>query len=121
VTLLVYGDAAAAQLSVLLDDNRPASLGANTKLRLVHALNGLGGSVSLNADYVTVADNIAYGAASTAASITASTTIRLEATTPLKTTPLYLATDVTLVAQKVYTLFMLGDASAPVVVMKRDR
>jgi hypothetical protein len=121
LTFFVYGAAAAPQLAVLVDDNKPATTTANTKLRLVHGLSGLGSTVTLNADYVTVADNVAYGSASTAASIAASTTMRLEATSPLKSTPLYLATDVTLVAQKVYTLFLLGDASAPVAVLKRDR
>jgi hypothetical protein len=33
----------------------------------------------------------------------------------------YLATDVTLAAQKVYTVFVAGDASAPVTLLRNDR
>jgi len=121
VTLLVYGDAASPQLKLLIDDNTPATLSTNTKLRLVNVLSGLGSGVSLSADYVAVADNVAYGTASSPASLTASTTMRLEATSPLRATSLYLATDVTLAAQKVYTLFLMGDASAPLATLRRDR
>lgn len=121
VTLLVYGDAASPQWRALIDDNVPATTSSNTKLHLVHVLNGLGSTVTLSADYVAVADNVAFGAASPAASFAAGTGIRLEATSPLRTTPLYLATDVSLTAQKVYTLFLMGDASAPVAVLRKDR
>jgi hypothetical protein len=120
-TLLVYGDPASPQLHLLVDDNLPATTTANTKLRLVNLLNGLNSSATLNADYVAVADNVAYGTASTPASIAASTTMRLEVTSPLRTAPLYLATDVSLAAQKVYTLFLMGDVTTPVAVLRKDR
>ncbi|HJV60652.1 MAG TPA: DUF4397 domain-containing protein [Albitalea sp.] len=121
VTLLVYGDAASPQLNVLFDDNLPATLSSNTRIRLVNLVNGLGSTTTLNADYVAVADNIAFGYASAPASIAASTTMRLEVTSPLRTTPLYSATDVSLAAQKVYTLFMMGDAASPIAVLRKDR
>jgi hypothetical protein len=120
-TLLVYGDAAAPQVKLLVDDNSPATVAANAKIRLVNLLNGLGSTMTLNADYVAVADNVAFGAASTPESITASSTIRLEVTTPVRTTPLYSAADVSLTAAKVYTMFVMGDASAPVAVLRKDR
>ena len=41
-TLLVNGDAAAPQWRLLVDDNVPASVSTNAKLRLVHLLSGLG-------------------------------------------------------------------------------
>jgi hypothetical protein len=75
----------------------------------------------LTADYSAVATDIATNTASSPASIAASTTMRLEATTPTVTGSLYLATDVTLQSGKVYTLFMLGDAATPVGVLRRDR
>jgi hypothetical protein len=120
-TLLVYGDAAAPQWRLLADDNLPASVSTNTKLRLVNLVNGLGGTLALSADFVAVADNVAFGAASAATAVTAGTSMRLEVTSPVRTTPLVLATDVSLAAQKVYTLFVLGDAAAPVTVLRKDR
>jgi hypothetical protein len=120
-TLLVYGDAAAPKVKLLVDDNSLATVTANAKIRLVNVLNGLDSTVTLNADYVAVADNVAFGFASTPASIASSTTMRLEVTSPLRVAALYTATDVSLVAQKVYTLFVMGDASAPVAVLRKDR
>jgi hypothetical protein len=120
-TLLVYGDAAAPKVKLLVDDNSLATVTGNAKIRLVNVLNGLDSTITLNADYVAVADNVAFGTASTPASIAASTTMRLEVTSPLRTAALYTATDVSLVAQKVYTLFVMGDASAPVAVLRKDR
>jgi hypothetical protein len=121
VTLLVYGDAAAPQWRALLDDNAPATSSSYTKLRLVHVLNGLGSTLSLSADYVSVADNIVYGTASEAASLAGGTAIRLEATSPLFAQPLYLAPEVSLTAKSAYSLFMMGDAAAPIAVLRKDR
>jgi hypothetical protein len=120
-TLLIYGDASAPKLKLLTDDNSPATVSANAKIRLVNLLNGLDGTISLSADYVSVGDNVSFGGLSTPTALAAGTGIRLELTTPLRTTALYTATDVTLVAQKVYTLFAMGDASSPVVVLRKDR
>lgn len=71
--------------------------------------------------YVAVADNVAFGAASTPQALAASSTIRLEVTSPLRTTALDTATDVSLAAKKVYTLFLMGDAATPIAVLKKDR
>lgn len=120
-TLLVYGDASAPKLKLMVDDNSLATVSANAKIRLVNVLNGLDGTISLSADYVSVGDNVSFGDASTPASVTASASTRLEVTTPLRTTALYAATDVSIVAQKVYTLFVMGDASSPVAVLRKDR
>lgn len=120
-TLLVYGDASAPQLKLLADDNSPATVSSNAKIRLVNVLNGLDGTISLSADYVSVGDNVSFGGVSTPAALAAGTGIRLELTSPLHSTALYTATDVTLVAQKVYTLFAMGDVSSPVVVLRKDR
>jgi len=120
-TLLVYGDAAAPQWRLLIDDNLPSTVTTNTKLRVVHVLNGLGSTLSLSADYVGVANNVAFGTASAPADVAAGTSMRLEVDSPVRTTPLYLATDVSLTAQNVYSLFAMGDAAAPVTVLRKDR
>lgn len=119
LTLMVLGTPAAPQVALLADDNRPPTAATNTKLRLVHGLNNLTGGITLTADYGAVATDLAFATASTPAAITAGTTYRLEASSP--SSSLYLATDVTLQATRVYTVFVLGDASAPQGVLRRDR
>ncbi len=124
-TLMVYGDAGAAQWKALVDDNLPPASNTQTKLRLVNLVHGLAGSVTLDADYVDIADNIAYATASTAATISAGTSMLLQATSPLYASPLYSATNVSLEGQHVYTVFLLGEAGTgtPVVVpfLRKDR
>jgi hypothetical protein len=119
LTLMVLGTPTAPQVALLADDNRPPTAATNTRLRLVHGLNNLSGGITLTADYAAVATDLAYATASTPAAITAGTTYRLEASSP--SSSLYLATDVTLQATRVYTVFVLGDASAPQGVLRRDR
>ncbi|MEO8155545.1 MAG: DUF4397 domain-containing protein [Rhizobacter sp.] len=121
LTLMVLGTPAAPQVTLLSDDNRPPVTTTNAKLRLVHAVNGLNGSITLTADYSAAATDVAFGTSSTATSLPASTTYRLEATSPVSSASLYLSTDVTLLATRVYTVFMLGDQSAPLGVLRRDR
>jgi hypothetical protein len=120
-TLLVYGDASAPKAKLLVDDNSLPSVSSNANIRLVNVLNGLDGTISLSADYVAVGDNVAFGNASTPTAVAAGTSTRLEVTSPLRSSALYTATDVSITAQKVYTLFVMGDASAPVVVLRKDR
>ena len=120
-TLLVTGTAGAPAVTLLSDDNRPAFSAANTKLRLVHGVSGLLSPITLTADYAAVASDVALNSASTPVSTAASTTFRLEASSPASATALYLATDVTLQAGRVYTLFMLGDSGTPLGVLRRDR
>jgi len=120
-TLLVTGTAANATLTQLDDDNRPAQVTGNTKLRLVHGVSGLDKTLSLTAAFGDVASDVALTNASTPRSISAGTAIRLAATATGVTDPLYLDTEVTLEAARVYTLFMLGDATTPVAELVRDR
>ena len=103
------------------DDNQPAITATNAKLRLVNGVGGLASGITLTADYSAVATDIAANTASTPASLTAGSAMRLEATTPSAASSLFLDDAVTLVAGKVYTLFMLGDANAPTGVLRRDR
>lgn len=120
-TLLVSSANGSGTATLIADDNRPALSSSNAKLRLVHGVGGLGSGITLTADYSAVATDVPVDSASTPASIGAGSTMRLEATTPSATASLFLDTEVTLVAGKVYTLFMLGDANAPAGVLRRDR
>lgn len=120
-TLLVTSAGGAGTATLIADDNKPAITSTNAKLRLVHGVGALGSSITLTADYSAVATDTPVNSASTPAAITAGTDMRLEATTPTATSSLFLDSAVTLVAGKVYTLFMLGDANAPAGVLRRDR
>lgn len=120
-TLLVSSTRGSGVATLLADDNRPALSATQARLRLVHGVGDLTGAITLTADYSAVASDVAVNSASTAASLTAATAMRLEATTPTASAALYLGTDIALSAGKVYTLFMLGDANAPAGVLRRDR
>lgn len=120
-TLLVSSANGAGTATLIADDNRPALSSSNAKLRLVHGVGGLGGAITLTADYSALATDTPVNGASTPASLAAGSAMRLEATSPAATGSLYLDDEVTLVAGKVYTLFMLGDANAPAGVLRRDR
>lgn len=119
LTLMVLGTPTAPVVTLLSDDNRPPTTSSNAKLRLVHGVNNLMGGLTLTADYSAVATDLGFGGASTPANVPSSTTYRLEASSP--SSSLYLATDVTLQATRSYTVFVLGDASAPQGVLRRDR
>lgn len=120
-TLLVTSNGATGAATLFADDNRPALTSTNAKIRLVHGVGELASPITLTADFSAVATDTARRTASAPAAIAASTTMRLEATTPTATAPLFLAEDLTLQAGKVYTLFMLGDAATPQGVLRRDR
>jgi hypothetical protein len=121
LSLMVLGTPAGPQVTLLNDDNSPPLTSTNAKLRLVHAVNNLNGSITLTADYSAVATDVAFGTASTPVSVLNSITYRLESTSPVFSDELYLATDVSLQATHVYTVFMLGDNTTPLGVLRRDR
>lgn len=120
-TLMVWGDAAAPQFTLVTDDNRLPSVTSNAKLRLVHGVAGLSAPLTLAADFSAVASSVAQGQASAWANVTASSTMRLEVTSPLTSTPLWTLTDATVAAKGLYTVFMLGDSASPQAVLRKDR
>jgi hypothetical protein len=120
LTLLVVGTAAAPQFFLLSDDNR-LPLNGLAKLRLVNGVNGLAGSISLTADANLVAQNVAFGTASTAATIaTTGNSSTLQVNSP-GNVPLGPSIPLTLQSQGVYSVFMLGDNTTPVEIVRADR
>jgi hypothetical protein len=120
-TLLVTSNGGTGTATLLTDNNRPAVIATNARLQLVHGIGSLASPITLTADYSAVASDVPTNTASPPANVVPSTTMRLEATSAGSVTSLYVATDVTLLAGKVYTLFMLGDVNAPVGVLRRNR
>ena len=74
-TLLVYGPTDAALLRWISDDNNLPTDRTRAKLRLVNAVEGLSGTVSLSADFAPVADGVLAGTASAYAVVDATTTV----------------------------------------------
>jgi len=120
LTLLAVGDGASPQFFLLSDDNR-LPLSGMAKLRLVNGVNGLAANLSLTADFNLVTQDVAPATVSAAASVKSGTISRLEVNSSQAIASLYLATDVSLQSQGVYSVFMLGDNAAPVGILRGDR
>jgi hypothetical protein len=121
LTLLAVGTAAAPQFFLLSDDNR-LPLNGKAKLRLVNGVNGPGINISLTADANLVAQNVAFGTASTAAAIAATGSVsQLQVNGP-GNVPLGPPSTVTLQSQGVYSVFMLDNiAGVPDPIVRADR
>jgi hypothetical protein len=120
-TLLLWGTAAAPQNTLIVDDNRLPSTSGQTKLRLVHGVSSLGAPLTLTADFAVTASDVAEGQASSFGAISASSSARLEVSSPLSIDPVYGIDSASLVANGLYTVFMLGDSSKPVGALRRER
>ncbi len=83
-TLLVYGNPAAATASLITDNNRRPSVSTNIKLRLVNGITGAPGSLSMSANFSTLASDTAAGAASTYGLVAGSTAMQFDVTSALK-------------------------------------
>jgi hypothetical protein len=108
LTLLVAGTAASTPV-LIPDDNSLSNSTANpVKIRLVNGMNGLTGTAILTDDFNNVGDGATFGTATTYAQVPASAALaRIEATSGA--TQLCLSTLVTLNANGVYSVFLLGD------------
>ncbi len=120
-TLLVYGNAAAPQASLIADDNHLPASSSNLKLRLLNGLTGAAPALTLDAAFAVVASNVAAGNASPYAVVAASTALRVEVFAASSLTPVFSDPGLSVPGNAVYTLFMLGDASAPVALLRKDR
>jgi len=122
VTLLVYGSAASATASLIVDDNRPPSVSTSTKLRLINGVTGNVGNLTLTANSSPVGISVAPSAASsyvslssTASSTSAANTFSFalsSSTVGPLTLPTSSATG-TVSANTAYSVLAVGDVSAP--------
>jgi hypothetical protein len=120
-TVLVHGTAAAPAVTVLSDDNRLPVSSANYKIRLVHAVAELSGGLNLEVDFTALASDVAYASASPYVARAAVNDVALRVATPSLTAPVYTLTDADLLAEGVYTVFLLGTAAAPFGTLRKDR
>jgi hypothetical protein len=120
-TLLVWGDVAAPQVSLIPDDNRLPSVSNNAKIRLVNGTAHTTAALTLTVDFSVLANNVAPGAASAFNTLAGVASARLDVTSPLSSTPIYSSTGVEIKAKGVYSVFVLADASAPTTLLRRER
>lgn len=110
MTLLVTGNVASPTLSVIPDDNTlSTSTSQPVKLRLVNGVNGLTSSVTMTLESDVIGDDVAFGTASAPVTVGA-TTENVDIAVTNGSTVLF-TTQQTLSANKVYTVFLLGDTS----------
>jgi Domain of unknown function (DUF4397) len=111
LTLLVAGSAGTPTLVLLNDDNTPSpSATLPVKLRFVNGLNGVAGGVTLTLDNIVVADSIGFGSASAPVQVAASNALA-DFSASLGATDYWTATAQSLSANRVYSVFLLGDAA----------
>jgi hypothetical protein len=123
-TLVVAGTPAAPTITLIADDNSPDLDTTRAKLRLVDALNGVSGSLSMTVDFGTTLQ-AAFGAISPSSvsvvgtSATGTTLHQLDIRTP--TSALISVPNVNLTAGQAYTVFVAGDAASPQVLVRTPR
>lgn len=128
-TLMVYGDPGSATASIIGDDNHLPASTVNLKMRLINGLTGAATPLTLNASFSVIASNVAPGTASTYAVVPSTTPLQLDVFSASSSTPIYSTTTtgsgapISLLGNSVYTVFMLGDASAhpPIARLIKDR
>lgn len=122
-TLLVYGNPGTATATLIADDNHLPASTSNFKLRLLNGVTGAAVPLTLDVNFAVVASNVVPGTASSYAVVAAGTSgtlTHIDVTSPASLTPIYTA-DVPIPGDAVFTLFMLGDASAPIHLLRKDR
>ncbi len=119
--LLVRGTAAAAELSWLADDNALPTTANQARLRLVNGVTGATGALAMTIDFLPLAADVIPGAASDYGLVDATTTARIAVTAAGTAQTLHSAIDQRLDAAGVYSLFVVGEASAPTGILRKDR
>jgi hypothetical protein len=120
-TMLVWGDAAAPQVTLLADDNRFPTVTGNANVRLINASSGAATSLTMKVDFSVVAQSVGQGQASAYTNVPASTTSRLDVTSATGTPAAYTTSPVTFVAKGLYTFYVLGDSAAPLQDFRKER
>jgi len=94
---------------------------SNVKLRLINGITGTASGLTLEADFNAVASNVLPAVASAYGAVAANTSMELDVTSALSSTPIYSRSGLSVAGSSIYTLFMVGDSSAPQGLLRRDR
>ncbi len=125
-TLLVTGTPGAAAVTLVADDNHLPSTSTSLKIRLVNGLSGSTATplnLAFNSNFPAPLSSVAPGSASaTYATLTLPTATTTEIdVTAASGSFVYQKPGLTLTPNAVYTLFVLGDLSAPLSQLRQDR
>ncbi len=120
-TLLVYGSGASASASLISDDNHLPTSTTSVKMRLINGLTGTVSGLTLEADFSPVASNVLPAVSSAYGTVAANSSMELDVTSALSSTPIYSRSGLSIAGSSIYTLFMVGDSSAPQGLLRRDR
>ncbi|MGS0756613.1 DUF4397 domain-containing protein, partial [Roseateles sp. GG27B] len=120
-TLLVWGSASAPQVTVLADDNRLPAAAGTAKMRMLNGVAGTQTGLTLSLDYSALATNVLPGTASVMVGVPSSTSSLLSVTSPSSSTPVYSIAALPVVANGVYTTFILGGTNNTTGTLRRER
>lgn len=110
-TMVVYGDASAPTVQLISDDNKLPTTSTNAKIRLLNAMSSNSAEMTLYLNYSVKASGVLQGYASTPTQLAAVTDALLTVNSTNSSTPLFTQTDTDILAQGVYTVFLLGDGT----------
>jgi hypothetical protein len=116
----VHAAAGTAAASWVSENNTRPLSSSNVKLRLVNGLASSTEALSLTASGLPVVSSLLPGAGSAGAEVATSSASELSVRAAGAAQALYTNTDPKLVANGVYTVFVLGD-STPTVLLRADR
>jgi hypothetical protein len=120
-TLLVWGDAAAAQTSLIVDDNRLPSGSGNTKLRILNGMSTLGAPLTLSMDFSPLIEGALLGQASDPIEVSSGTDRQFDITNTSTAAMVLTRSGITLQANSAYTFFVTDNGATPIGVLRRDR
>jgi hypothetical protein len=121
-TLLVWSNAAGAQTSLIVDDNRLPAGGSNvTKLRLLNGMSTLAAPITLSVDFSPVIEGTLSGQVSDEVEVSAGTDRQFDITNTSTAAAVLTRTAITLQGNSVYTFFMTDNGATPIGVLRRDR
>ena len=119
-TVLVWGEPAAPQISILSDDNRLPTAGS-AKFRLINGVARLNAGLTMTLDYSAIASNVLPGAVSGVSTVTASSSSLLNVNSPTSGTPVYSVSSLPVQSTGIYTVFMMGGANNIQGTLRRER
>ena len=120
-TLLVWSNAAGAQTSLIVDDNRPPSSTANTKIRLLNGMSTLGAPLTLSMDFSPLIEGTPVGQVSEEVEVSSGTDRQFDLSNTSTSVPVLTRGSITLQPNSVYTFFMTDNGATPIGVLRRDR
>jgi hypothetical protein len=119
-TMLIWSNVDGVQMSLISDDNRLAT-GGKAKIRVLNGLSGLGVPVTLAVDYSPVAEGIALGQASGYTAFDNGSEYQLDLSDADTGTNVLSRSEVSLVTDGVYTMFLSGSGTTVTGTLRKDR